>query len=156
VGISRQEAAPFIQAYLDKYTGIRKYIDETLRTGRQRGYVETPRGRRRYVPELRASNGAVRAAGERAAINMPIQGAQADLIKLAMIEVQRELERRGLKTRMLLQVHDELVFEVPSGELDEVAVLVRKEMESAMTFDVPVKVEMKVGPNWYDMEPLRC
>jgi DNA polymerase I len=152
VGISRDEAAPFIQAYLDKYTGIRKYIDETLKEAKQRGYVQTPLGRRRYVPELRAPNAAVRAAGERAAINMPIQGAQADLIKLAMIKVQDELESRQLKTRMLLQVHDELVFEVPNDEVEQVTDLVRREMEGAMKFDVPVKVEMKVGSNWYDME----
>ncbi|HXI17086.1 MAG TPA: DNA polymerase I [Chloroflexota bacterium] len=151
VGISRDEAAPFIQAYLAKYTGIRKYIDETIRSAKQKGYVETPLGRRRSLPELRAPNAAVRAAGKRAAINMPIQGAQADLIKLATIAVQDELEHRELKTRMLLQVHDELVFEVPRGELDEVAELVRSKMEGAMTFDVPVKVEIKTGDNWYDM-----
>ena len=154
VGITRDEARPFIDTYLNKYTGIQKYIKATLQQAKQRGYVETPLGRRRYLPELRAANGAVRAAGERAAINMPIQGAQADLIKLAMIEIHDALQRRRLKTRMLLQVHDELVFEVPRRELDEVSELVRTEMEGAMTFDVPVRVEMKVGTNWYEMNPL--
>jgi DNA polymerase-1 len=153
VGIARSEAAPFIRAYLDKYAGIRRYIEETVRTARQRGYVETPLGRRRYIPELRAQNAAVRAAGERMAINMPIQGAQADLIKLAMAAIFRELEHRGWRTRMLLQVHDELVFEVPGDELPEVARVVRERMEGAMELIVPIKVEMKTGENWYDMSP---
>ncbi|HEU5317518.1 MAG TPA: DNA polymerase I, partial [Chloroflexota bacterium] len=156
VGISRDEAAPFIEAYLGRYEGVRNYIARTKREAREKGYVETPMGRRRYLPELRAANAAVRAAGERAAINMPIQGAQADLIKLAMIEIHDALSKRGLRTRMLLQVHDELVFEVPRAELNEVAELVRKEMEGAVTFDVPVKVEMKVGTNWYEMQTLEA
>jgi DNA polymerase-1 len=153
VGIARDEAAPFIKAYLDRHTGIKRYIDETLRQAKQRGYVETPLGRRRSLPELRAQNQAVRAAGERMAINMPIQGAQADLIKLAMIAVQRDLEEGGYAARLLLQVHDELVLEVPRSELPAVARLVRERMEGAMTLIVPVKVEMKIGENWYDMEP---
>jgi DNA polymerase-1 len=155
VGIARSEAAPFIKAYLERYAGIRRYIETTVSQAKQRGYVETPLGRRRYLPELRSANPALRAAGERMAINMPIQGAQADLIKLAMIGVQSELAERRLQTRMLLQVHDELVFEVPRAELGDVARLVRDRMEGAMQFSVPVKVEMKAGPNWYDMEPLR-
>ena len=154
VGISRDEAGPFIEAYLGRYEGVRKYIEQTKRDAYKKGYVETPLGRRRAIPELHSPNRAVREAGERAAINMPIQGAQADLIKLAMIEIHRELEQRGLQTKMLLQVHDELVFEVPRRELAEVIPLVRHEMETAMAFDVPVKVEMKTGANWYDMAPL--
>ncbi|HET7769366.1 MAG TPA: DNA polymerase I, partial [Chloroflexota bacterium] len=154
VGISRDEAGPFIEAYLGRYEGVRRYIEQTKRDARKRGYVETPLGRRRSMPELHSPNRAVREAGERAAINMPIQGAQADLIKLAMIEIHQALEQRGLRTRMLLQVHDELVFEVPRRELAEVVPLVRDEMETAMTFDVPVKVEMKTGTNWYDMGPV--
>ncbi|MGH2355055.1 MAG: DNA polymerase I, partial [Chloroflexota bacterium] len=153
VGIARKEADAFIRAYLDKYAGIRQYIQNTLKQARERGYVETPLGRRRYVPELRSQNGAVRAAGERMAINMPIQGAQADLIKLAMSAVHQELEQRQLRARMLLQVHDELVFEVPRDEVDEVAAFVRQHMEQAMELIVPIKVEMKVGENWYDMAP---
>jgi DNA polymerase-1 len=153
VGIARSEAAPFIKAYLERHTGIRQYIERTLRQARERGYVETPLGRRRYLPELRSANASVRAAGERMAINMPIQGAQADLIKLAMIAVFREFEQRRLRSRMLLQVHDELLFEVPRAELDEVAALVRDCMEHAMQLIVPIQVDMKVGPNWYDMEP---
>jgi DNA polymerase-1 len=151
VGISREEAGPFIEAYLARYEGVRSYIERTKQQARTLGYVETPLGRRRSMPELRSPNRGVREAGERAAINMPIQGAQADLIKLAMIEIHRALVQRGLATRMLLQVHDELVFEVPCRELAEVAPLVRHQMETAMTFDVPVKVEMKTGANWYDM-----
>jgi DNA polymerase-1 len=153
VGIARSEAAPFIRAYLAKYAGINHYIHNTLKLARERGYVETPLGRRRYVPELRSQNAAVRAAGERMAINMPIQGAQADLIKLAMIAIFRALEAEGYQTRMLLQVHDELVFEVPQAELTGVAALVRRLMEGARELIVPIKVEMKVGENWYDMAP---
>ena len=119
----------------------------------ERGYVETPLGRRRYLPELRSSNRAVREAGERMAINMPIQGAQADLIKLAMIAVQREIEQRDLRSRMILQVHDELVFEAPRDELEILSRIVRERMEGAMTLIVPIKVDMKVGENWYDMSP---
>ncbi|MBI3970507.1 MAG: DNA polymerase I [Chloroflexi bacterium] len=153
VGITRSEAAPFIKRYLERHTGIKRYIEETLKQARERGYVETPLGRRRYLPELRSGNAAVRSAGERMAINMPIQGAQADLIKLAMIAVHGDLAQRGLRTRMLLQVHDELVFEVPRDEFDEVARLVRERMEGAMQLIVPITVEMKAGQNWYDMEP---
>jgi DNA polymerase-1 len=153
VGIARSEAAPFIKAYLEKYAGIRHYIHRTLIAARERGYVETPLGRRRYVPELRSQHAAVRAAGERMAINMPIQGAQADLIKLAMIAIDDAIARRRLASRMLLQVHDELLFEVPRDELPVVAGLVRQSMEGAMTLIVPIKVEMKVGENWYDMAP---
>ncbi len=154
VGIPRAEAQRFIEAYLARHAGIRRYIEETLHLARERGYVETPLGRRRYLPELRSANKAVRAAGERMAINMPIQGAQADLIKLAMIAVNEALQQRGLRARMLLQVHDELVFEVPRNELDEVASLVRERMEGAMQLIVPIKVELKAGPNWYDVAPL--
>jgi DNA polymerase-1 len=151
--ISRSEADFLISSYLARHAGVRQYIEETLTQARERGYVETPLGRRRYLPELRSSNQAVRAAGERMAINMPIQGAQADLIKLAMIAVDRELNERKLRTRMLLQVHDELVFEVPREELAEVAQLVKERMEGAMQLIVPIKVEMKVGEDWYDMSP---
>jgi len=154
VRIPRAEAQRFIEAYLARHAGIRRYIEETLRLARERGYVETPLGRRRYLPELRSANKAVRAAGERMAINMPIQGAQADLIKLAMIAVDEALQQHGLQARMLLQVHDELVFEVPRAELDRVASLVRERMEGAMQLIVPIKVELKAGPNWYDVAPL--
>jgi DNA polymerase I len=154
LGLSRREADKIIKEYLGRYAGVRRYIDTTLKQARERGYVETPLGRRRYLPEIRSTNAAVRAAGERQAINMPIQGAQADLIKLAMIAIHGEIERRALQSKMILQVHDELVFEVPRDELDTVASLVRREMEGAMTLSVPIKVEMKAGINWYEMIPL--
>ena len=154
VGIARSEAAPFIRSYLEKYAGINTYIHETLKRARERGYVQTPLGRRRYIPELRSANGAVRAAGERMAINMPIQGAQADLIKLAMIAIDGAIAAAGLRARMLLQVHDELVFEAPRAELDRLAPLVERCMEGAMRLIVPIKVEMKVGQNWYEMAHL--
>jgi DNA polymerase-1 len=154
VGIARSDAAPFIKSYLEKYRGINAYIHSTLMGARERGYVETPLGRRRYIPELRSNNPAVRGAGERMAINMPIQGAQADLIKLAMIRIERALEGSGLGARMLLQVHDELVFETPREEVPRLARLAQEAMEGALELIVPIKVEMKVGTNWYDLAPL--
>jgi DNA polymerase-1 len=154
VGIARSDAAPFIKSYLEKYTGINTYIHSTLKRARERGYVETPLGRRRYIPELRSNNPAVRGAGERMAINMPIQGAQADLIKLAMIRIEQALQGSGLQARMLLQVHDELVFETPRDEVPRLSRLVREAMEGALELIVPIKVEMKVGTNWYDLAPL--
>ncbi|MDQ3703207.1 MAG: DNA polymerase I [Chloroflexota bacterium] len=153
LGIARSEAGPFLKAHLEKFAGIRSYFQNTLKQARDRGYVETPLGRRRYVPELRAPNAGVRAAGERMAINMPIQGAQADLIKLAMIAVADAMSAQRLRSRMLLQVHDELVFEAQREELDALARLVRRCMEEAMALIVPIKVEMKVGENWLDMAP---
>jgi DNA polymerase-1 len=121
----------------------------------ERGYVETLLRRRRYLPELRSAHAALRAAAERMAINHPVQGTQADMIKLAMIAIDQELERQTLRAHMILQVHDELVFEVPRDELSRLAPLVCARMEEALRLDVPVVVEMKVGTNWYEMAPHR-
>ena len=148
LGIAYAEAAGFIETYFSTYPGIRGYIDRTLAFGREHGYVETLYGRRRYVPELNASNRNVREAGERLAYNMPIQGTAADIIKLAMIRLDRELEGTG--ARLLLQVHDELLLEVPEDRAEEVAALVREVMEGAASLSVPLSVEVGVGPNWYD------
>src|SRR5205823_14098385 len=117
---------------------------------RERGYVETPLGRRRLLPALRASNQAARTPGERMAINMPIQGAQADLIKLAMIAIHRELAERNLRTRMLLQVHDELVFDVWEEEAEVVKPLISEKMKTAIPLDVSIVVEIGVGDNWLE------
>ncbi|CAM3568459.1 DNA polymerase I [Deinococcus saxicola] len=142
------EAASFIEIYFSTYPGIRGYIDETLEFGRTHGYVETMYGRRRYVPELTATNRNVREAGERLAYNMPIQGTASDIIKLAMVKLDKELDTLG--ARLLLQVHDELLIEAPEDRADEVARITRQIMEGAATLSVPLAVEAGVGPNWYD------
>jgi DNA polymerase-1 len=147
-GMSREDAAGFIDTYFGKYPGIKAYIDQTLQTGRERGYVETLLGRRRYVPELLASNRQLRDAAERYTINHPVQGSAADVIKVAMIRLQAEFEKRALCSRMILQVHDELLFEVVDAELDEVRRLVQQEMSNSIPLAVPLKVETKVGTNW--------
>lgn len=148
LGIPYAEAASFIEIYFSTYPGIRRYIDHTLEFGREHGYVETLYGRRRYVPELKAQNRTLREAGERLAYNMPIQGTAADIIKLAMVKLDRELGTLG--ARLLLQVHDELLIEVPEDRADEVARLTREVMEGAAQLSVPLAVEVGVGPNWYD------
>ncbi|WP_407540606.1 DNA polymerase I [Deinococcus radiomollis] len=153
LGIAYADAAGFIETYFSTYPGIRGYIDRTLEFGREHGYVETLYGRRRYVPELNASNRNVREAGERLAYNMPIQGTAADIIKLAMIRLDRELEGgelQGTGARLLLQVHDELLLEVPEDRAEQVSALVREVMEGAASLSVPLSVEVGVGPNWYD------
>ena len=116
------------------------------------GYVQTLLGRRRFIPEINSANRQVREAAERMAINMPVQGTSADIIKVAMINLYREMEKRQLKSKLLLQVHDELVFEVPEGELEEMRQLTPKVMSTALELSVPVKVDMKTGHNWGEME----
>ncbi|GHF31399.1 DNA polymerase-1 [Deinococcus metalli] len=148
LGIPYADAAGFIEVYFSTYPGIRAYIDRTLDFGRQHGYVETLYGRRRYVPELVATNRTLREAGERLAYNMPIQGTAADIIKLAMIKLDRELEALG--ARLLLQVHDELLIEAPEDRADAVAAITKELMEGAAQLKVPLAVEVGVGPNWYD------
>ncbi|ALW89016.1 DNA polymerase I [Deinococcus actinosclerus] len=148
LGIPYADAAGFIETYFATYPGIRAYIDRTLEFGRQHGYVETLYGRRRYVPELVATNRTLREAGERLAYNMPIQGTAADIIKLAMITLERELQGTG--ARLLLQVHDELLLEAPEDRAEEISETVRRIMEGAASLTVPLAVEVGVGPNWYD------
>ena len=150
--LSREEASLFIIAYFEKHQGVKQYIETTKRLAREHGYVQTVLGRRRYIPEVNSSNGQVRAAAERMAINMPVQGTSADIIKVAMISLYREMERRGLRSRMTLQVHDELVFEVPPEELEEVRSLAQEIMPQAMKLTVPLKVEVNVGKNWGEMK----
>ena len=151
-GISRQEAGQFIRSYLERYPGIARYIDQTKRSAEQKGYVETLMGRRISIPEIASINRAIRAAAERRAINAPIQGSNADFMKLAMARVAAALDERGLATRLILQVHDELVFEAPRGEVEAVGDLAREVMASAYPLDPPLEVEIKVGTNWCDVE----
>jgi DNA polymerase-1 len=150
IGISRKDAKRFIDTYFKEYPGVKKYVDDSVETAREKGYVETIAHRRRYLPDIHASNFSVRSFAERTAMNTPIQGSAADIIKIAMINMQNELEKRQLKTRMLLQVHDELIFEVPDEEMSVIKELVPKVMDSAIKLDVPLKVETSWGNNWYD------
>ena len=147
-GMSRAEADTFIQTYFDRYPGIQGYIKKTLKEGQEKGYVETLLGRRRYMPELLNANAQVRQAAERVAINMPVQGTAADVIKVAMIKLHKVMQDRELRSKMILQVHDELLFEVPEAELQEMERLVPEMMSTALELIVPVKVEVKVGANW--------
>ena len=148
--ITPEEAQQFITGYFASYPGVHEFILRTIQQAREQRYVTTLLNRRRHLPDILSSNQRVREFAERTAINTPIQGTAADLIKVAMIRIWREIKRRGLRTKMILQVHDELVFEVPRAELDEVKELVRREMEGAIQLDVPVKVEIGVGRNWLE------
>ena len=151
-GFSREEGNNFIQSYFSKYPGISEYLEIVKNNARETNYVQTLLGRRRAVPEINASNFNVRNAAERMAINMPIQGTAADIMKIAMIRVHNQLSERNMATKMLLQVHDELVFETPVEELETLKTLVADEMSAAMDLDVTLKVDMKWGPTWGDME----
>lgn len=152
MGISRAEAGRYIEEYNRTYAGVREFLDNVKRDANERGYVTTILGRRRYMPELKAQNRHVRAEAERAAMNMPIQGSNADIIKIAMVNLQKQIEQRGLQSRLILQVHDELVLEVPENEVETMRVLVPEMMINAYPLAVPVEVEVHVGPNWYDLD----
>ena len=150
LGIPRKEAARIIDHYFTQFPGIRKFMSDTVEFARQHGYVETITGRRRYLRDIRSSNATIRGAAERNAINTPIQGTAADMIKLAMIQIHRELAARKLKTRMILQVHDELIFDLHAPERDAVTALVEDKMKNALSLDVPVVVELGAGNNWLE------
>jgi DNA polymerase-1 len=149
--LSRSEAKALIDALFARFPGIRTYIDATLEQGRRDGYVESLFGRRRSMPELNGK-GPRRSAAEREAINAPIQATAADIMKLAMIRVVREMQHRKLQTRLLLQVHDELIFEAPETEASTVQQMVREVMENVYTLAVPLKVDVERGRNWEEME----
>ena len=150
--LSREEAAKFIEAYFEKYPGVTQYLESTKQQAREKGYVQTLLGRKRTIAEINSSNRQVREAAERMAINMPVQGTSADIIKVAMVNLYREMSQRNLKSKMLLQVHDELVFEVPQEELAEMGELVPHLMSTALELSVPLKVDTKTGSNWGEME----
>ena len=151
-GLSPEEGSTFIEAYFGKYPGIREYIDSTKLQVQKTGYVETLLGRRRYIPEVHSSNRHVKSAGERMAINMPIQGTAADILKIAMVRIQRRMDELKLESMMVIQVHDELIFEAPQTELEQMKAVVLELMPSAMDLAVPLTVELKVGETWGDME----
>ena len=152
--IPRKEAQEFINSYFAAYSGISYYMMAIKEQAKRQGFVETLLGRKRQIPELRASNPALRGAGERMAINMPIQGTAADIQKIAMIRTAERIAAGGLRARLLLSVHDELLFEVPRDEVDALAALVRETMESALPLSVPLTVDVKVGDDWEGMKPL--
>ena len=149
---SREEAERFIAAYFDKYPGVRRYLDDTKMEARRQGYVQTVLGRRRYIPEINSANRMIREAAERMAINMPVQGTSADIIKVAMLNLEEEMDFRKLTSKLILQVHDELIFEVPEGEVAVMQEIVPRLMGCAIQLSVPVKVDVKIGCTWGQME----
>jgi DNA polymerase I len=153
-GIAREEAREFIDSYFAAYSGIAYYMIHIKDLAKQQGYVETLFGRRRWIPELEARNSALRGAGERMAINMPIQGTAADIMKIAMIRLHDHLRRASSQARMLLSVHDEVLLEVPRDEVAGLAPQVREVMEGAMALDVPLDVDLKTGDDWESMTPI--
>ena len=152
LGIEASEAKKYIDAYFEKYRGVRAFIDRTLDETRREGRVRTLFGRVRPIPDINSKNFNLRGFAERTAVNTPLQGTAADLIKLAMIRIDAAIPERGLKARMTLQVHDELVFEVPENEIDSMRSLVREQMEQVHPLAVPLMVEIGVGKNWRDLE----
>ena len=150
LGITLEEAKAFIKQYFERFAGVRAWLDRTIDDARQRGFVETLFGRRRYIPELRDRNFSIRAFGERTATNSPLQGSAADLIKIAMIRIHAALQQAQLRSKMVLQVHDELVFEIPEGERLVAGALVKREMEGVASLRVPLVVSVGAGKNWID------
>jgi DNA polymerase-1 len=150
LGISQDDAKTFIARYFERFAGVRAFLDRMIRLAREQGYVETLFKRRRYIPEIKDRNFNMRAYGERNAQNSPLQGSAADLIKLAMVRIHAALAERRLEARMLLQVHDELVFEAPPAEIDTLRDLVREHMEQVVELEVPLVVDIGVGVNWLD------
>jgi DNA polymerase-1 len=153
-GMSREEAGAFIAAYFLSFSAIAAYLESIRNFARHWGYVETLFGRRRYIPDIRAANRQLRQAAERMAVNMPMQGTAADIMKLGMIRTDRALRESGMAARLLLQVHDELVLEAPPEEVEPLAALLREAMGGAAELVVPLDVDVKVGDNWRDMTPL--
>ena len=152
IHVSRSQAHEFIQNYFKEFPGVKKYIDDTIAFAREHGYVETITHRRRYLPDIHAKSFSRRSFAERTAMNTPIQGSAADIIKIAMIRMKEEIKQRQLQARMLLQIHDELVFEAPAEEIPVLQKLVPQVMDSAVQLNVPLKVESKVGDTWYDLK----
>ncbi|MFA5276835.1 MAG: DNA polymerase, partial [Candidatus Omnitrophota bacterium] len=154
LNINPADAQNFIDAYFIKYPRVREYINEQITLAEKRGFVTTILGRRRYLPEINNKNANIRAFAQRQAVNTPIQGSAADMIKLAMINIQNEIRAKKLKSRLIMQIHDELVFEARKDELKELTVLVRLKMENVFKLDVPIRVDIKQGRNWLEMEAI--
>lgn len=150
IGVTRAEADSYIKGYLNHFSGVKKYMGEIIEKAKKQGYVETLFARRRYLPELSSSNGMLRAFGERVALNMPIQGTAADIIKIAMVRVHESLREQGLGAKLILQVHDELIVEAPMNEEKAVCAIVRREMENAAQMRVKLETDISSGKTWYD------
>jgi DNA polymerase-1 len=151
LGIPREMARQMIEQYFQRYQGVRSYVEKIPEIGRQQGYVSTLLGRKRFLPDLHSRNRNVRQFAERTAINTPIQGTAADIMKVAMIRIDALLQQRQMPARMILQVHDELIFEVASDAEAELATLVQQEMESAVSLHVPLVVQVGLGENWDEL-----
>jgi DNA polymerase-1 len=149
--IPRRDADEFIQRYFERYAGVDRFINQTIRQAEKMGYVETIMGRRRPLDRINSRNRTEKMAAERVAVNSPIQGSAADIVKQAMIGVTRALADKRMASRLLLQVHDELIFEVPDGELEQARELVKEKMERAVELSVPLRVSLEVGPTWGDI-----
>jgi len=152
LGIPVMQAQDFIDAYFLRYPKVREFIDSQIHKARSEGFVTTLMGRRRYIPEINSKNMGIRQFAERQAVNTPIQGTASDLIKMAMVKIAEQIKKSGLKSKMILQIHDELVFDLPIEELDVLSRMVKEEMEQVRKLDVPIKIDMKKGKNWLDME----
>ena len=150
LGVSFSTAKEYIAKYFATYSAVKDYMNSNVEFAREHGYVSTLTGRRRFIPEIKSSNTNLRQFGERAAMNMPLQGSSADIIKIAMINVHRRLKEEGYKTKLILQVHDELVLDAPESEAEAAAQLLKYEMENAVKLTVPLTVEVHSGKNWYD------
>ena len=150
LGITRKEAARYIDLYLTRYPGIRRYMLESVEAGKRDGYVKTLMGRRRELPELQSSNYNTRSFGERVAMNMPIQGTAADIIKLAMVRVHQRLTREGLRAKLILQIHDELIIDAPKDEAEHVAALLTECMQNVIQLSVPLRADVKIGRSWFE------
>ena len=150
LGITQSHAKDIIETYFGTFKKVKNYMDDSVLKAKEKGYSETLLGRRRYLRNINSNNRVVRQFEERVAINMPIQGTAADMIKIAMINIQNELQKRKTKTKMVLQVHDELLFDAHKDEVDELRPLIKKLMENALPLDVPIVVDTGVGDNWLD------
>ena len=148
--IKNSEAKDIIDRYFNEYPSVRDYMDRTKKFARENGYVESLMGRRRYLMQINNQNASARAEDERAAINMPIQGTAADMIKIAMINIAKEMKKKKMQSKMLLQVHDELVFEAKIDEMDELKKIVTDKMKNAIKLNVPLEIEMGVGDTWFE------
>ena len=152
LGISRNDAKDYIIKYFERFAGVKTYLDSLREFCESHGHAQTLQGRKRFIPEIHSQNRNIKLFGERMAINSPIQGTAADLLKTAMIRIEAEMNRLHIKSKMLIQVHDELIFEVEESELGQMKQIVREKMENAATLKVPLKVDMKIGVNWFDLK----
>jgi DNA polymerase-1 len=150
IGTTKAKAKQYIEGYLDLYSGVKNYMTDVVEKARADGFVTTLMGRRRYLPELSSSNFLMRSFGERAAMNAPIQGSAADIIKIAMVGTYNTLKAGGFKAKLILQVHDELIIEAPENEKDAVIKLLSQQMEGAMSLNVRLKADLQWGRSWYE------